>query len=85
MLSANDRSEFIDRTALAVHYAGQRLVEFTRSEDIAESGPSPGELQCLQRLAEGSRNDRIAENLGITPPAIKLHLQNARRAPFISV
>lgn len=82
-LMARDMSAYLaecqDRLALAAHYADQRLVELTRSEDIAKSGLSPRELQCLQRLAKGSRNDRIADNLGIAEPTVKMHLQNARR------
>ncbi len=72
-------SECQDRLALAAHYADQRLLDLTRTEDVAAASLSPREIQCLQKLAKGSRNDRIADTLGISPPTVKLHLQNARR------
>ena len=73
-------SECQDRLALAAHYADQRLVDLTKAEDVAATtNLSPRERQCLQRLAKGSRNDRIADAMGITQPTVKLHLQNARR------
>ena len=72
-------AECQDRLTLAAHYADQRLVELTKVEEATEAGLSPREIQCLQRLAKGSRNDRIADSLGITQPTVKLHLQNARR------
>ena len=72
-------AECQDRLVLAAYYADQRLVGLTKAEDVAETGLSPREIQCLQRLAKGARNDRIAETLGITQPTVKLHLQNARR------
>ena len=75
----NFLAEFQDRLVLASHHADQRLVGLTKAEDIADSGLSPREIQCLQRLAKGSRNDRIADTLGISLPTVKLHLQNARR------
>lgn len=72
-------SECQDRLALAAHYADQRLVDLIKAEDIAAANLSPRERQCLQWLAKGSRNDRIADALGISQPTVKLHLQNARR------
>jgi DNA-binding CsgD family transcriptional regulator len=72
-------SECQDRLALAAHYADQRLVDLTKAEDVATTNLSPRERQCLQRLAKGLRNDRIADAMGITQPTVKLHLQNARR------
>jgi DNA-binding CsgD family transcriptional regulator len=72
-------SECQDRLALAAHYADQRLADLTRAEDVAAVNLSPRERQCLQWLAKGSRNDRIADVLGIAQPTVKLHLQNARR------
>jgi DNA-binding CsgD family transcriptional regulator len=68
-----------DRLVLAAHYADQRLVDLTKAENVAETNLSPREIQCLQWLAKGLRNDRIAEALRITQPTVKLHLQNARR------
>ena len=80
---ASDMSHYLaecqDRLTLAAHYADQRLVEFAKAEETVEAGLSPREIQCLQRLAKGSRNDRIADSLGITQRTVKLHLQNARR------
>lgn len=72
-------SECQDRLVLAAHYADQRLAELTKAGSVAEANLSPREQQCLQRLAKGLRNDRIADTLGITQPTVKLHLQNARR------
>lgn len=39
---------------------------------------SPRELQCLSLLAQGLSNDGIAENIGIRPPTVAMHLANAR-------
>ncbi len=72
-------NECQDRLALAAHHADQRLVELTKATEVAGSGLSPREIQCLQWLAKGLRNDRIAAKIGITQPTVKLHMQNARR------
>lgn len=39
---------------------------------------SPRELQCLTLLAQGHSNDGIAQNIGIRPPTVAMHLANAR-------
>lgn len=69
---------------MAAHYAGQRLSRFARLDWRQKQRLSSRELDCLQWLAKGLRNDRIAEKLQITLPTVKLHLRNARhklRAP----
>lgn len=39
---------------------------------------SPRELQCLALLANGHSNDGIAQEVGIRPPTVAMHLANAR-------
>lgn len=41
---------------------------------------TPRERDCLQYLAAGLRQDRIAERLGISIATVELHLRNARRS-----
>lgn len=40
---------------------------------------SPRERQCLELLAHGQSNSKIAANLGISLPTVALHLASARR------
>ena len=44
----------------------------------AEFRLSPRELQCLSLLAHGHSNDSIAQEIGIRPPTVAMHLANAR-------
>lgn len=43
-----------------------------------EAKLSPRELQCLSLLACGHSNDGIAQEIGIRPPTVAMHLANAR-------
>jgi DNA-binding CsgD family transcriptional regulator len=40
---------------------------------------TPRERECLLRLAQGERVDRIADRLSLSNATVELHLANARR------
>jgi DNA-binding CsgD family transcriptional regulator len=63
----------------AGHYANLCLSRFSKFERFQDISLSHRELNCLQWLAKGLRNDRIAEKLNISLPTVKLHLRNARQ------
>lgn len=58
-----------------------------RSSGISPKAPQPGssiklterELECLLWLSRGLRNDRIAENMGIKPVTVQLHIDKAKK------
>jgi DNA-binding NarL/FixJ family response regulator len=63
--------------------AAKLISEFSalaRRAQQSESSPSPGlsdrEHEVLRRVATGMSNDEIAEELGLTPPAVRNHVAN---------
>lgn len=79
---AGDMSRYLDECqdllVLAAHYTDQRLVVLDRKEEACCIGLTSREIQCLQWLATGLRNDRIAERAGISVATVRFHLNNAR-------
>lgn len=64
---------------LAVYAADLRLVRLAHLSAASAARLSPREREVLLRLAQGLRNDRIAERMGISLPTVELHMRNARR------
>lgn len=64
---------------LAASAAGLRLSGLERPRTLVENPLSPRERECLLRLAQGLRVDRIAERLGLSTATVDLHLANGRR------
>jgi LuxR family transcriptional activator of bioluminescence operon len=79
---AGDMSRYLnecqDMLVLAAHYTDQRLAVLDRKEEARGIGLTSREIQCLQWLATGLRNDRIAERAGISVATVRFHLNNAR-------
>lgn len=80
---AGDMCRYLDECqdllVLAAHYADQRLSALDRKEEARSIGLTSREIQCLQWLATGLRNDRIAERAGISVATVRFHLNNARQ------
>ena len=55
------------------------LSESFSPEEVAALRLSEREIQCLSLLAQGHQDSRIASQLGISRPTVRLHLVNARR------
>lgn len=55
------------------------LVRPLRQGTATAVGLSSRERECLQWLAQGLRNDRIAERMGISNPTVEMHFARARR------
>jgi DNA-binding CsgD family transcriptional regulator len=64
---------------LAASAAGLRLLDLARPSEATPNPLSPREQECLLRLAQGLRIDRIAERLGLSTVTVEMHLANARR------
>lgn len=64
---------------LAAAAAAHRLIALELTTEPDECTLSPRERECLLRLAQGERVDRIAERLGLSTVTVELHLRNARR------
>ncbi len=81
--TAKEASELVRAAApalwLAASAAGLRLAGLDRIRASSETPLSTRERECLLRLAQGLRIDRIAERLGICAATVELHLANARR------
>lgn len=82
-LKAGEMQRYLDERqnilVLAAHYVDQRMVALDRHEDARDIGLTQRETECLQWLAIGLRNDRIAEREGISVATVRFHLNNARR------
>jgi DNA-binding CsgD family transcriptional regulator len=48
-------------------------------EHLGASPLSPREKECLQLIADGLKQDALADRLGLSLPTVELHLRNARR------
>jgi DNA-binding CsgD family transcriptional regulator len=64
---------------LAASAAALRMSELTTSGPEAANPLTPRERECLLRLAQGERVDRIADRLSLSNATVELHLANARR------
>ncbi|MEL6234462.1 MAG: LuxR C-terminal-related transcriptional regulator [Pseudomonadota bacterium] len=62
--------------AFALQFAISRLAQLASP---VEPLLTPREADCLLHLAQGQRNARIAEQLGISTATVEMHLANARR------
>lgn len=56
-----------------------RLVALDKREVKLNANLSVREIECLEWLARGRLNDRIAEELGISNSTVEFHFRNARR------
>ncbi|MCG7519732.1 LuxR C-terminal-related transcriptional regulator [Ruegeria sp. Ofav3-42] len=89
MMTDQQREMRVLATVLATNLGSDIPSNHGRVYDIASIAPitpdlSPRELQVMNLLALGHRNERIAELLGLSEITVRTHLKNARdklRAP----
>lgn len=89
MMTEQQREMRVLATVLATNLGSDIPSNHGRVYDIASIAPTvpdmtPRELQVMDLLALGHRNERIAERLGLSEITVRTHLRNARdklRAP----
>ena len=67
------------RIQLGAITALSRIYALARNEQAEYISLTEREVECLQWLARGLRNDRIAHRMSITQATVEFHLANARR------
>lgn len=63
---------------LAALYAHERMASLRGRDDAPDVALSPREHDCLAYLATGMKTQQIADQLGIKPVTVELHLRRAR-------
>jgi DNA-binding CsgD family transcriptional regulator len=73
------RSEVSAALWLAASATALRMSELSRNAVEVANPLTPRERECLLRLAQGERVDRIADRLSLSNATVEMHLANARR------
>lgn len=63
---------------LAALYAHERMSSLRGRDEATNTALSPREYDCLAYLAAGMKTQQIADQLGIKPVTVELHLRRAR-------
>lgn len=71
-------AECEQRLLLAAFYVDLRLQELFHRQLLNGVRLTPREKQCLELLSAGLRNERIAQQLGVSEVTVRLHFTNAR-------
>lgn len=73
--------EHVDRNMTQLTLAARMCAAYLATVEPPTEAPrlSPREAECLTLLAQGHRNDRIAERLGLHRATVEMHIVRARR------